>query len=144
MSTQGLKMKNTPMTHTVIALGLCVLPFVSAQADSVLVEPVGYDPTIDYDPTIMVGVAYTLNGKATLDNLGFTAQVISSNKENKWVGALGATFYPWSAKQFGVALGVGRNFENSTALIGYDFLKAEPLLGAGWANTKGERNTTPF
>lgn len=131
-------MKNTPMTKTVIALGLCVLPFVSAQADSVLVEPV------DYDPTIMVGVAFNLNGKAVLDNLGFTAKVISSNKENKWVGALGATFYPWSANQFGIDLSVGRNFENSSALVGYDFLKKEPLLGAGWANTKGDRNTPIF
>lgn len=138
MSIQGLQMINTPMTKTLIALGLCVLPFVSAQADSVLVEPV------DYDPTIMVGVAYNLNGKASLDNLGFTAKVISSNKENKWVGALGATFYPWSAKQFGVDLSVGRNFENSSALVGYDFLKNEPLLGAGWANTKGDRNTPIF
>lgn len=138
MSIQGLMMKNTSLTKTVIALGLCVLPFVSAHADDVAVEPV------DYDPTIMVGVAYNLNGKGSLDNLGFTAKVISSNKENKWVGALGATFYPWSAKQFGVDLSLGRNFENSSALIGYDFLKKEPLLGAGWANTKDDRNTLIF
>lgn len=87
------------------------------------------------DAGVMLGVAYNFGGPASLNNLGFTAKVLTSNEEDKWVAALGATFYPWSGKQFGLDLSGGYNFQDSAAMIGYDFLKREPQISGGWSNT---------
>lgn len=87
------------------------------------------------DTGVMVGVDYSFTGQASLKNLGFTAKLLSSNKEDKWVGALGATLYPWSDKSLGLDLSGGYNFQDSSILIGYDFLKGTPLISGGWTNT---------
>ena len=101
-------------------------------------------PTGDFDPTVMVGIAYNLSGPASKKNLGFTAKVVSSDEEDAWVGALGATLYPWSGQSIGVDISAGYNFSNSTVLIGYDFLKKSPQLSAGWADTKSATHCPEF
>lgn len=92
---------------------------------------------------MMVGVAYNFGGQASLKNLGFTAKILSSDKEDKWVGALGVTFYPWSNQRFGMDVSAGYNFQDSAALIGYDFLKGEFQLNGGWANTDNNGANLP-
>lgn len=92
------------------------------------------------DAGVMLGVSYNFSGPASLNNLGFTAKVLSSDKEDKWVGALGVSFYPWSDKQLGLDLSGGYNFEDSALLIGYDFLKGAPQISAGWSNTDDDDN----
>ncbi len=96
------------------------------------------------DAGVMLGVSYSFSGPASLNNLGFTAKVLSSDKEDKWVGALGASFYPWSAKQFGLDLSGGYNFEDSAVLVGYDFLKGAPQISGGWSNTDDDDNPPPI
>lgn len=95
------------------------------------------------DVGVMVGVAYNFGGQASLKNLGFTAKILSSDKEKKWVGALGATLYPWSNQLFGADVSAGYNFEDSAALIGYDFLKGGLQLSGGWVNTDNDGSNPP-
>lgn len=95
------------------------------------------------DTGVMIGVAYNFSGQASLNNLGFTAKILTSDKEDKWVAALGATLYPWSAQMFGVDVSGGYNFEDSAVLIGYDFLKGAPQISGGWANTDDGSNPPP-
>lgn len=87
------------------------------------------------DPGVMLGVAYSFGGPGSMNNLGITSKVLSSDKEDKWVGALGVTFYPWSDKRLGLDLSGGYNFQDSAALIGYDFLKRAPQISGGWSHT---------
>jgi hypothetical protein len=93
------------------------------------------------DTGVMVGVAYNFSGQASLNDLGLTAKILTSDKENKWVAAFGATVYPWSPQMFGVDISGGYNIEDSTVLIGYDFLKGAAQISGGWANTQGDPNT---
>lgn len=95
------------------------------------------------DAGVMLGVAYNFGGQASLNNLGFTAKVLSSNEEDKWVAALGATLYPWSDKLLGIDLSGGYNFQNSAVLIGYDFLKGQPQISGGWSNTD-DKDSAPI
>lgn len=94
------------------------------------------------DAGAMLGVAYNFGGPASLNNLGFTAKVLTSDKEDKWVGALGVTFFPWSGKQLGLDLSGGYNFQHSAVLIGYDFLKREPQISGGWSNTDDDKKSS--
>ncbi len=95
------------------------------------------------DAGVMLGVAYNFGGQASLNNLGITAKVLSSDEADKWVGALGVSFYPWSDKQLGLDVSGGYNFESSAVLIGYDFLKGAPQISGGWSNTEDDDNNNP-
>ncbi len=87
------------------------------------------------DAGVMLGVSYDFSGTTSLNNLGVTAKVLSSNREDKWVGALGASFFPWSDKKLGLDLSGGYNFQDSTVLVGYDFLRGAPQISGGWSDT---------
>lgn len=87
------------------------------------------------DAGVMLGVSYSFSGPASVNSLGFTAKVLSSNEKDKWVGALGVSFYPWSDKKLGLDISGGYNFEDSAVLVGYDFLKGAPQISGGWSNT---------
>jgi hypothetical protein len=89
---------------------------------------------------VMLGVAYNFDGPASLNNLGVTAKVLTSDEEEKWVGALGVSFYPGSDKQLGLDLSGGYNFQDSAVLVGYDFLKRAPQISGGWSNTDDDDN----
>ncbi len=95
------------------------------------------------DAGVMLGVSYSFSGPASLNNLGFTAKLLSSDEEDKWVGALGASFYPWSDKQLGLDVSGGYNFEDSAVLVGYDFLKRAPQISGGWSNTDDDNHHQP-
>ncbi len=90
----------------------------------------------------MFGLTYGLGGPIALKNLGFTLKVVSSNEEEKWIGAIGANWYPWSDKTaFGIDLGAGYNFENGSLTIGYDFLTRKPVLSGGYTDTKDDNDS---
>jgi hypothetical protein len=105
------------MKKTLLAATLSVFA-MGAQADA------GY----------MVGISYSLGGQASLKNLGFTAKVLSSDREEKWVGAAGVTLFPWADRKLGLDLGAGYTFDNATALVSYDFLQVAPQLSVGWTD----------
>jgi hypothetical protein len=85
------------------------------------------------DPTFTIGLSWAFGGGAQKGELGLSARVLSDNKRNKWVAAIGGTYYPKSNK-FGVDLGVGYNFRNTPITMSYDFINDQAVLGLGWAN----------
>jgi hypothetical protein len=87
------------------------------------------------DPGYMLGVSYSLGGQASMKNLGFTAKVLTSDREDKWVGAAGVSLFPWADRKLGLDVGGGYTFEDSTAVVSYDFLQAKPLVSYGWTDT---------
>jgi len=86
------------------------------------------------DAGYMVGIAYSFGGPASLKGLGFTAKVLSSDREEKWVGAAGVSLFPWADRKLGLDLGGGYTFNNATALVSYDFLQVAPQLSVGWTD----------
>ena len=87
------------------------------------------------DPGYMLGVSYSFGGQASMKNLGFTAKVLTSDREDKWVGAAGVSLFPWADRKLGLDVGGGYTFNDSTALVSYDFLQAAPLVSYGWTDT---------
>jgi hypothetical protein len=91
------------------------------------------------DPGYMLGVSYSLDGQASMKNLGFSAKILTSDREDKWVGAAGVSLFPWADRKLGLDVGGGYTFEDSTALVSYDFLQAKPLVSYGWTDTIAKR-----
>jgi hypothetical protein len=87
------------------------------------------------DAGYMLGVSYSLDGQASMKNLGFSAKVLTSDREDKWVGAAGVSLFPWADRKLGLDIGAGYTFEDSTALVSYDLLQAKPLVSYGWTDT---------
>lgn len=106
------------MKKTLLAAALSVFA-LGAQADA------GYS----------VGLTYSLTGKNTMSNLGFSAKALTSDEDNKGVGVAGVSVFPWAERKFGVELGGGYNFDHSTAAITYDFLQAAPQVSYGYTDT---------
>lgn len=86
------------------------------------------------DPAAMVGISFNIGGTEVISP-GITAKIISSDKEDKPVGALGVSFFPLAENKFGVDLSAGYNFDERTALIGYDLLNQRFQASGGWVNT---------
>lgn len=87
------------------------------------------------DPGYMLGVTYGLDGKASLNNLGFTAKALTSDRDDKFVGAAGVSLFPWADRKLGLDVGGGYTFDHSTALVSYDLLQAKPQVSYGWSDT---------
>ena len=86
------------------------------------------------EPTLMLGLAINFGGGKSA-SLGMTAKVLSDNRENRFVGAAGITYFFDDGGYFGADIGIGRTFQNSAATLGYDFLNNRPQISAGWAKT---------
>jgi len=87
------------------------------------------------DPAAFVGFTYDLGGNK---GFGLTAKVVSSDEENKNVGAVGFNYYLDAPEAFGVDVGVGRNFDNSGLILGYDVLNKVPTVSGGWVDTESK------
>lgn len=88
-------------------------------------------------PSVMLGVAFNFGGGSANSNVGITLKLLSSDRRNRAVGAVGVTFFPWGDDvAFGLDAGIGYNFRNGAAVVGYDFLNASPQFSAGWAYTR--------
>ncbi len=106
------------MKKTLLATALSVFAF-SAHADA------GYS----------LGLSYSLNGKSSMSNLGFSAKALTSDEDNEGVGVAGVSLFPWAERKIGLELGAGYNFDHSTAAVTYDFIQAAPQLSYGWTDT---------
>ena len=81
------------------------------------------------DPGVMFGVSYAFGG-----DLGLSVKMLSSDREERWVGAVGGTWYPVS-NRIGAELGVGRTFEDGAVTVGWDILNSQPKIGIGYMDT---------
>ena len=81
-------------------------------------------------PGVMFGVNFNMSS-----GLGLTVKVLSSDRENRTVGALGTTYYP-ATNYIGVDFGIGRTFDNGAATIGWDILNNAPQASVGYVYTR--------
>ena len=91
------------------------------------------------DVGAMIGVGYTFGGSGP----SFTIKALSSDHRDETVAAAGISFYPLSQNKFGLDLGIGYHFDNSAAVLSWDFLQESVQLSGGWANTKNSSTATP-
>lgn len=89
--------------------------------------------------SVMAGLAYNFGSGLAQENLGFTLKALNTNEANHFVLGAGGTFYPWSDERFSMDLGAGYNFNEATALVGYDLIKKVPVASMGWVNTTDTR-----
>ena len=91
------------------------------------------------DPGFMLGIAYNFGG-----TVGLTFNVLSSNKEDRAVAAVGASYFPLSkTNQFGITLGGGYTFKNGAATVGWDVLNSTAQFGIGYVDTKDKSSAPP-
>ena len=84
------------------------------------------------DPAVFVGISYTIGS----NTVGITGKILTSDKEEKVVGAAGATYYFGAENPFGIDVSGGYTFSNAAVLVGYDFLRKNTQISAGWADIK--------
>jgi hypothetical protein len=85
------------------------------------------------DPTLMIGLSWTFGGGAQQGELGLSGRILSDDKRDEWVGAIGGTYYPGSGK-FGIDVGIGYTFTKTPMTLSYDLVNNQALLGLGWAD----------
>jgi len=90
-------------------------------------------------PAAFAGITYGFGGH---DTFGFTVKVVSSDEEDKTVAAAGVSYYPNTAKT-GFDVGVGRNFDKSGLILGYDVINQMTTFSAGWVDTKSSSSSAP-
>ena len=92
--------------------------------------------TTEYSPSAFVGVSFAFGGGAS--SVGFSTRILSSNKPNEVVGAVGVTFYPWSDDMFGIDLGLGYVGDEFVGTASYDFIQKAPIFSLGVAQKPKE------
>lgn len=99
--------------------------------------------TAQADPAAFVGISYSFGGAG----VGISVKVLSDDKEDQVVAALGATYYPMAANKFGIDLSAGYTFNDAAVLVGWDFLQKGVQVSAGWADIEDDKSnatsTTP-
>ena len=86
------------------------------------------------NPGVSFGVVYAFGAGG---GPGISLKVLSSNKEDRAVAGVGASFYPLAtSNRFGVDANVGYLSKDFGATIGWDFLQQGVQLGVGYVNTK--------
>lgn len=94
------------------------------------------------DVGVFAGVTYLFNGGGSGD-VGLTVKLLTSNKEDKAVGAVGVNFYPNAkGQQWGVDVGAGYQGSSVGALVGYDLLNNAPTVSGGISNTKSDDSSS--
>ena len=84
------------------------------------------------DAGFMLGISHNFGGST-----GLTFKVLSSNKQDRGVVALGVSYFPGDDNnKFGVDLGVGYNFRRGAATVGWDFLHQQVQAAIGFSDTK--------
>ncbi len=94
------------------------------------------------DPAAYLGATLRFGGNTGAD-LGLTAKILSTNREDKFAVAAGISWYPWSHEAFGADASLGYVFDDAAVLGGYDFVTGSPVLSAGWLNTKDKSRSRP-
>jgi hypothetical protein len=92
--------------------------------------------SVSAGPAAMFGLAYTWGGGFGNGDLGLTVEVISDNEKDNVVAGAGVVYYPFAATdQFGLVLNAGYLFDHFAVMGGYDFLKEDWIIKAGYVNT---------
>ncbi|SNY53984.1 hypothetical protein SAMN06297129_2694 [Pseudooceanicola antarcticus] len=83
------------------------------------------------DPAVMLGLALNFGGAADT-KLGLTTKLLSDNRPDQLVGAIGGTYF--FDGTWGLDVGIGYTFDEAAVTLSYDFINNAPQVAAGWAN----------
>lgn len=85
-----------------------------------------------------LGVSLQLGGGLSARDIGLTAKLLSSRREDHAIAAAGLSVYPFGKGEtrVGTDISVGYQGTHAGALIGYDILQRAPVVGFGYVNTK--------
>ncbi len=86
---------------------------------------------------VFLGLSMQLGGNISARDIGVTAKVVSSNREDRAVLGGGINVYPFGSGPTRVGIDVGAGYQGSRfgAMVGYDLLLGRPTLNAGYVNT---------
>ena len=84
---------------------------------------------------VMFGISFNFNG-----DLGVSLKLLSSDRQDRFVGVGGVTWFPTGANPIGVDVGLGYNFRNAAVTAGWDIVNGEFQVGAGYVDTKKKRS----
>jgi hypothetical protein len=76
-----------------------------------------------------IGLNFTYEG-----DVGVTVKALSNDKNEKWLFAVGSSYYPFSENKIGLDFGFGGSNFNIVGLIGIDILQDASYLSIGYAN----------
>ena len=87
--------------------------------------------TAHADPAVMFGINYNFGGGGP----GLSVKVLSSDRQDRTVGSVGASYYPMM-NRVGLDVGFGRTFENGAATVGWDVINNAPQASIGYVDTR--------
>jgi hypothetical protein len=98
---------------------------------------------------VFIGLSMQLGGKFSSQDLGLSAKVVSSNREDRAVLGGGISFYPFGpgSTRVGLDVGAGVQGRSAGALIGYDLLLGRPTRATSTPRTSdpiGSPGTSPL
>lgn len=92
------------------------------------------------DVGAFVGISYVFGPHS---GLGISLMATSSREQNRWIGAAGVSFYPFSTgRKFGITIGAGYQGKNAAGLMNIDVLQRAPALSLGYVNTQNKHQDT--
>lgn len=94
------------------------------------------------DPTLMLGLSFTFGGSQS-GQLGISGRILSDNKRDQFVAAVGGTFYP-GTQQFGFDAGIGYTWDNHPFTLTYDFANQGVQVGLGWADLEADEGPDSY
>jgi len=102
--------------------------------------------TAQAETGFFLGVSLQLGGGVAAKDIGFTAKVLSSRREDRAVAAAGVSVYPFGGGpvRFGTDVGVGYQGDKVGVTIGYDLLQRAPVVGVGYVNTTRPASPAPL
>lgn len=95
------------------------------------------------EPALMLGATLKFGGNSGKTSVGMTAKILSDNRKDRGVAALGLSWYPGQSQQFGIDVGLGYVFDGGALTAGYDFIDRAPALGLGWVDSKNPPAPAP-
>jgi len=86
---------------------------------------------------VFLGLSMQLGGNISARDIGVTAKVVSSNREDRAVLGGGINVFPFGSGPTRVGFDVGAGYQGSRfgAMVGYDLILGRPTLNAGYVNT---------
>lgn len=90
------------------------------------------------DPAAFVGINYAFGSGG--NGFGIGVKVLSDDKDERAVAALGATYYPFAANKFGLDVSAGYAADDAAVLVGWDFLQKGVQVSAGWADLEDDKS----
>ncbi|CAM5441750.1 hypothetical protein [Thauera sp.] len=95
--------------------------------------------TAQADVGAFVGITYAFGSN---QGIGFTVQATSTRKQDRGILAAGLSYHPFATgSKVGLPVGVGYQWKDAAAIVGYDVLLKSPVVSGGYVDTRSKRRS---